>query len=153
MAAEYQLYLKDEIIKVEIKDIFSTLNWQYTEEKIEDKGFLFSFMSIVGFLLYVINISSTIEIGLQKVMFNNIMTFRFINQIHFLISKKNMLRYIVELIKYYDGDFILLFNGEIVIMLKNKEDGLVLSNTDFWTQELLKELNDLTYCRKDFEVL
>lgn len=153
MAAEYQLYTNDEIKKEDITDIFSKLNWQWTEEKIGERGFVFSFTSIVGFLLHLISIVTTIEIDATKLTFRNVVTFRFSKEIHFLTAKKNMLRCIVELMKIYDGDLVLLFNGEIIILTKNQGDELVLSNTDFWTEELLKELNNMSFRSRSFKVL
>ena len=67
-------------------------------------------------------------------------------------QKKRLLRATIELLRHVEGDAALLFNGEVVWLLRKEGELTLNSDTDLWRPEFLA-LVTLPYHMKDLPIL
>ena len=68
------------------------------------------------------------------------------------IQKKRLLQATIELLRQVEGDAALLFNGEVIWLLRKAGELIRNSNTDLWRPEFL-DLVTLPYQMKDLPTL
>jgi hypothetical protein len=154
MALEYQLYLTNEIHSKDIVLIFSKLGWQFFEEKISSQSTPFQIINPeIGFSLSLINFEVNYDINGEQLDFTHAINFRIDKMYISTLYKENMLAFLTDFINKINIGFLFLFNGEIILMLRNKQNEIILSDSDFWSNDLIKKLDNIKHRKEHFDTL
>ena len=146
MALEYSLYIKSKKSLIQtINEVTKILNLSYETEQLSESSILYTFTSNIGFQLNLLpQYHRLLKVDRKTYSYNKAVIFRMNKDYGPIKAKKNLVKFVIVLNEELCGQSLLLFNGEIVILINDKKN-LFIADSEFWHPSVKSEVESIPH--------